>query len=51
MIGTPTDLSDYLSGHGPYCCPICLTYYETREEKQMCMTERHGYEVLEITPR
>ena len=37
-------------GTGHYCCPVCLFWYDTNEEKQLCMTERHGYETLNISP-
>jgi len=30
-----------------HCCPACLTWYETREEKTACLTW-HGYEVLDL---
>lgn len=32
-----------------YTCPICLAGYTTLEEKQACLTEQHGYEMLSIT--
>ena len=47
-----TELRDLLDGvatDGDYCCPICLTWYTTREEKQTCLTNRHGYEMLRMT--
>ena len=45
------DLCDGFAPDGDYCCPICLTWYQTREEKQLCLTDRHGYEVLHVTMR
>lgn len=31
-----------------FCCPICLDWYVTWEEKVACV-ERHGYRTLTIT--
>ena len=37
-------------GTGTYCCPICLYWYGTREEKEACMKDKHGYETINISP-
>ena len=31
---------------GTFCCPVCYSWYETREQKDRCMEERHGYVTL-----
>ena len=37
-------------GTGHYCCPICLFWHDTPEQKQECMS-RHGYTILVITAK
>ena len=39
------------NGEGKYCCPMCLYWYDTSEEKASCMENNHGYTVLNIYPK
>lgn len=34
-----------------YCCPLCLKWYSTYEEKSKCLIEQHGYEILILEPK
>ena len=42
--------SQYTSWRINYCCPFCYDCYDTREEKERCMT-RHGFEIIDISPK
>lgn len=44
-------LKEILGPHDPtkrYMCAVCLTQYATRDEKDACMKDRHGYTILDL---